>query len=83
MTKVSHVNFNDKVNHRVMLRRLADDPELKGAVVVCLWDDDSLTTGCSSMPIGSAAYAALKIQQDLVDIMEDSDASRQTNRFYR
>lgn len=64
---VEHVNFNDSLNHKVMLRELADNDRLKGIVVACVWDDGTITTGWSEMSTGQLALGALKLQQEALE----------------
>jgi len=67
---VKHVDFNGKLNHKVMLRELADDDRLKSITVICEWNNKTITVGWSNMCLGSVAIGALKIQQELLSEYE-------------
>jgi len=71
--KVEHVNFKDEVSHRVMLRKLADDDRLKGCVIVCMWDDNNMTTGWSKMKPSMAALGVLTLQNSILKSVELTD----------
>jgi len=64
--KVEHVNFKDEINHKVMLRRLADDDELEGCLVVCTWKGGEVSTGWSNMKPSTAAIGCLNLQESIL-----------------
>lgn len=68
--KIEHINFKDEVNHKVMLRKLIDDDNLQGCIVVCMWVDDQTSVGWSDMPLGNVALGALKLQESILKIGE-------------
>jgi len=65
-SNVKHVNFSDKLDPRIMLRQLAEDNRLKGCVTICLWDDDTVTSGWSNMSNGIVALGALHLQREIL-----------------
>lgn len=67
MSEVKHVQFQKELNHKPMLRELAEDDDLEGIVVVCKWKDGTLTTGNSCMPTGTLALASLLLQKQALE----------------
>lgn len=67
--KVTNIDFDGKRSPAVMLRQLADEPELKGIAVICFWDDDAITTGWSNMASGDVLMGAHQI---ISDVMEEA-----------
>lgn len=63
---IEHVNFDGGINHKVLLRQLADSDDLKGCVVICLWEDGTMTNGWSKMNTGQVALASLALQRNIL-----------------
>lgn len=63
---VKHINFKDELNHKVMLRKLIDDDNLQGCIVICMWPDDQMTAGWSDIDFGKVALGLLKLQQTII-----------------
>lgn len=64
---VEHINFKkNEVNHKVMLRKLIDDDNLKGCIVICMWPDDQMSVGWSDMDPSKAALGVLELQQAIL-----------------
>lgn len=66
-SNVKHVQFTDNLDPRVMLRQIADDDKLKGAIVVSLGDDGEMYISISNLSNGDVAWAILQVQQLILD----------------
>lgn len=62
MSKVEHVQFGKCINHKVMLRQLADCEDLKGVAIICVWNDNVITSGNSGIRCSDMALGALMLQ---------------------
>jgi len=71
---VEHVQFTNHVNHKVLLRQLADDDRLEGITLVCKWKGmETPTVGWSSLPLGDVALGAMKLQDFILEEMHYAD----------